>query len=443
MKILSLIATLMNVTLLFWGWHWFSCNTSYWWGIAVVALFALSPLTIGHTRMVMSEPIFTTFCLSALLLTEQGATQELNNRLLFVTLMSITLFFAMFTRTIGLVLMLTIFVYLLVTKRSRIWKELVWIMVGMVCLVMVILALTPVQANNLFPSEYTSQFTSPSHWGQTNIETPLVPRLVSSVIEYFREHIRRTVLPLGGGQREQAFAQRLGIPVLPVLLGFLVSGIAVLGLASWFINEGASVFLIFAVLYFGFVVMWPWRGTRFLYPIQPQLFFGLLLGIEMILLWATRILNQRGLLLKVRKPTIAIIVFALISVSVYKSLHIDDSRIHVGDLQARSSWLKSNVPSSAIVMTEQPQTDFLYGGRKTVSYGAFSSISELEHYLSRNNVNYVLIAPQLKWQSNYVPAYSDRTIRVLHLLENLSSENRVVLVYASEGEWVKVFQVLR
>jgi hypothetical protein len=94
-------------------------------------------------------------------------------------------------------------------------------------------------------------------------------------------------------------------------------------------------------------------------------------------------------------------------------------------------------------MTEQPQTDFLYGGRKTVSYGAFSSISELEHYLNRNNVNYVLIAPQLKWQSNYVPAYSDRTIRVLHLLENLSSENRVVLVYASEGEWVKVFQVLR
>ena len=441
MKILSLIATLMNCTLLFWGWRWFSRGTSYWWGIAIVALYALSPLTVGQTRMVMSEPVFTTFCLSVLLLAERRATSELNSRLVFITLMSIGLFFAIFTRTIGLVLMITVFGYLLATKRTKIWKEILLIVIVMICLVILVITLTPVKVSDLFPSEYMNQFTSPSSWRQTNIETSLASRFLGSVIEYFREHIRQTVLPLGGGQSEQAFAQRLGIPALPILLGFLISGIVILGLVSWFVKEGISVFPIFAVLYFGFVVMWPWRGSRFLYPIQPQLFLGFLLGTSTILLGASRLLNRNALFLSSTKTAIAVVVFALIAVSVYKSLYIDNSRIHVGDLQARSSWLESNAPPSAIVMTEEPQTDFLYSHKKTVSYGAFSSMSELEHYLNRNNVDFILIAPQLKWQTSYVPAYSDRTIRLLSLLENYP--NRVELVYASERDWVKVFRVER
>jgi hypothetical protein len=122
MKVLSLIATLSNATLLFWGWHWFS-RRSHWWGIAVVGLYILSPLTVTHTRMVMSESVFTTFCLAAMLLAEQ-ATQRRQNRW-WSLLTSVMLTFVAFTRTVGLVLVITVFAYLLFRIGKRVWKELI------------------------------------------------------------------------------------------------------------------------------------------------------------------------------------------------------------------------------------------------------------------------------------------------------------------------------
>lgn len=441
MKIPSLLATLLNITLLFWGWRWFSCSTSHWWGLAITALYAFSPLTIGHTRMVMSEPIFTTFCLSALLLAEWATASELNprNRLLFIMLTSITLFFAVFIRTIGLVLLISVFTYLLAASKLKLWKQLAMVLGGVASLVLTVIALTPIEYNDLVPSEYMNQFTSPSVWDQNAIEEPLIPRFISSSTEYLKFFIRQTVVPVGTGQSELRFAQQIGLPYFPVFFGFLISGIVGLGLVTWFLREGISSPLFFALFYFGAVVLWPWRDSRFLYPIQPQLFLGLLLGMATILLTTDRLFFRRQFLPSLANIAIAVLVLVLLVLSVYKTLNIDDSRLHVGNLEARSAWLKSNIPPTAVVMTEQPQTDFLYARRKTVPYRGLESAAELRNYLDRNNVDFILVAPKLIWQSQYVPVYSNETMSLLSLLQEFPSAAEIVY----ESQEVKIFRVDR
>ena len=128
-------------------------------------------------------------------------------------------------------------------------------------------------------------------------------------------------------------------------------------------------------------------------------------------------------------------------VSAYKSFTIEDSRLHVGVVQARTTWLKANTVPSAIVMTEAPETDFLYSGRRTIRQPqSLASAAELEGFLVEHSVDYILIAPRIKWQPSYIPTYSNETTYILSLMAELVSEGRITLVYSSERDLVKVFK---
>jgi hypothetical protein len=467
MKILSLIATLLNATLLFWGWHWFS-RRSYWWGIAVVGLYILSPLTVAHTRMVMSESVFTTFCLAAMLLTEQAARGEQNRW--WSLLMSVALTFVAFTRTVGLVLVITVFAYLLFRIGKRVWKELILIGVMMILLVGAVVGITPVQPSGLLPLRYLRErnasfliglgagitSTDPSDLlppeylkedetltsgERLDIGALLEAFLVDGAKRHIGQDLRQAVLPVGGGAREQALAERVGIPSLPILVGFLTFGLIALGYFRWFAKEGLSVFNLFAILYFGALLLWNWIGPRLLYPIQPQLYLGFLLGIEAVLFWITSFGN-REILRRCGNAMLVSVVLILMALSVYGSFRVDDSRLHVGDLQARTSWLKANTRHSDIIMTEEPLTDFLYSGRKTVHRPeSLASAGELEDFLKDHGIDYILIAPQINWQSNYTPSYSERTRRFLPLIADMVSEGRIARVHSSERDLVEVFRV--
>ncbi len=467
MKVLSLIATLSNATLLFWGWQWFS-RRSHWWGIAVVGLYILSPLTVAHTRMVMSESVFTTFCLAAMLLAEQ-ATRRRQNRW-WSLLMSVMLTFVAFTRTVGLVLVITVFAYLLFRIGKRVWKELILIGVMMILLVGVIVGTTPVQASSLLPLRYLRErnasfliglgagitSTDPSDLlppeylkedetltsgERLNIGALLEDFLVDGAKRHIGQDLRQAVLPVGGGAREQALAERMGVPSLPILVGFLTFGLIALGYFRWFAEEGTSVFNLFAILYFGALLLWNWVGPRLLYPIQPQLHIGFLLGIEAVLLWIPSFGNQ-DVSHKLGNALLASAVLILLLLSIHGSLHIDNTRLHVGDLQARTNWLKSNATPSDIIMTEAPLTDFVYSGRKTVRQPeSLTSAGELEAFLVDQGIDYILIAPEIKWQPNYIPTYSDRTNRLLSQIAVLISENRISVVYSSERDLIKVFRI--
>ena len=75
-KYVSVVATLINASLLFWGWRLLSRSLSHWWALAVSLLYLFSPVTIDLSGRVMSEPLFLTFYLLAMLIAEWGCNSS-------------------------------------------------------------------------------------------------------------------------------------------------------------------------------------------------------------------------------------------------------------------------------------------------------------------------------------------------------------------------------
>jgi hypothetical protein len=467
MVTLSLVGTLVNITLLFWGWPWFS-RRSYWWGLAIVGLYTLSPLTAWHTQLIMAEPIFTTVCLIAILLAERVAQGKSGWH--WSLLLSSVLALSVFIRTLGVILVVSIFAYILLARGLKVWKELLQLGIQFIIIVSFIIGLLPaVQLNNLIPSRYLEETNATFLIGLSHIlnledepsstldsrykETDELGReqLNSSImLEDFLDGIylhlsqdfRQGILPFGGAENEQALATRLGMPSLPNLVGFFVSGLMILGFIWWLAKDGVSAFNLFGLFFIGSLFLWVWDGARILYPVQFQLHFAFLVGLEAVLLGITAFLNQTPLVRKFRTEVLVATVLLLLLIFAYKDFTIDDTRLHVGDFQARSSWLKNNTPSSVVVLTEAPIIDFLYSGRRTAAYPTSStSPIELENHLAQYKVDYILIAPKIEWQSDYMPTYSDQTSSLLALLKELESRKQVMPVYSSDQDLIEVFRV--
>jgi hypothetical protein len=489
LKVPSLIVTLLNAAILFWGWPWFS-RRSYWWGVAIVSLYLLSPFTVWFAGSVMSEAPFMTLCLVAMILAERAVRGK--SSWWWTPLISITLVLVIFTRVVGAILVFSIFAYFLIVRRSELWKEMILIVVQMAIVGSITIGISPVlQPRDLVPPRYLQESNVWFQWAQSTPTEPdpglepvnmiegadsaekrvnlkELPMAYLQVANWHAEkHFRLGVIPFGGGDLERSLGERLGIPFLPSLVGYFISALLALGFLRWVAREGFSVFNLFAIFFIGVLLGWGWEGKRMLYPIQPQLHYAFLLGTEGILFWTTLFPKRTTFLKKFQNGFIALVVIVIILGSIYKTFEADRSQRNYGDFQARTSWLKSNTSPAATVMTEAPFVDYLYSERRTVPYpegkispdsfaiylsknservtapypeGAISTES-LEDYLTSNNIDYILIAPEIAWAKDYTPVYSDRVQRILPQVADLSSDGRVKLVYSSEQDLIKVFQI--
>lgn len=437
-RAVALIATLTNCALLFWGWKSFSRKRSYWWALAITGLYVLSPGVVDLSRMVMSEPIFLTFCLIALLLTEQAA-RRLEGRSWFLW-MGLALTFVLFIRTVGFTLALAVFPYLIWKRGIRFTKSLSLVLLVIVLAVGAIVLTTPVEVSDLVPTGYVEQVVS---------ERVSQAPGWSFAYHYYRfsTHLGvflwQLLIPLGGGESAQQTFATLGISFAPTLLNLLLLMIVALGFVAWIRQEGVSSFAAFAVVYLGIVYFWAWDGRRFLYPIEPQLQFALLLGIESILVGLGSRLPQPQFFRRSTRLYLGTVVALLLIAAAYKSTRLEPSILHMGDIYSRTTWLKANTQPADLIMTEQPEVDFVNSGRKTVGMArAYGSPEALWQDLLTQKVKYVLVAPANDWQVIYTPVYAAQVEKILPLLESLAVENSVRRVYSSEDGMTQVFRVL-
>lgn len=134
----------------------------------------------------------------------------------------------------------------------------------------------------------------------------------------------------------------------------------------------------------------------------------------------------------------------LLVASAYKVAVIDDNRLHTGDLQARTAWLRANTDPSESVVAEARQVNFLYGGRATVSYPLPPlSATELDNYLTSSGAAYLLVAPEIKWQAAYAPTYSSLTSALLPQISQLGVEGRLQLVHRSQPDLIMIYRIAR
>lgn len=474
MKFFSLVATLINLSILFWGWRLLSHMDSYWMGVAVSGLYGLFPLVIQHSTMVMSEAVFLMFTLLALLLTERAARGE--EKWWWSVVMAVVLFFVLFTRTIGIVFIISIFAYLLFVRGLHFGKQLVFTIACFVILTGLIIWLSPLSSSDLLPAEYFhtrsaniitklssifSPVLKPNGLSDTGLSGPLsanadptnqnastanqdslnVRTLLLGIEYHFSSDLRKIIVPIGEGKDLQ-IANSVSVLDLLNIFGWLISILIFLGFFTLLARNKLSIFVLSAFLYLAALMLWVWDGPRLLYPILPQMQFCFIMGMG----WVFSVIASPIHLPNVNQKSNLFMIVAVIllgSVSFYKSLRIDDSRLHAGDVQSRTDWLTVNTDTTASIMTEYPEVDYIYSGRKTIQYPALNQVSSpdaLEAYLVTNHVNYVLVAPQIIWLPVYSPRYSERVNSVLPFIEDLTRKNELTMVYASKQNLIRIYK---
>jgi hypothetical protein len=445
--VISLIATWLNIALLFWGWPWFNRRSSHWWGLATTALYALSPLTIGHTRATMSEPAFLCACLSAMLLTERY--EQANSDIRWLLGLAVASVFVLFTRTVGIAFAVAIVANLLYVHGRSIWKALVGLIISFVSIIALIIAITPLTVSDLMmPTERYLQEYEAFVSDQDRHPTLTGLSYSEAVFSLAERHVRRAwrpvLLPIGGGASEQQLFTNWRLPWIPVAVNISLVTLTLFGAAVELRRSGPALFWTSAFAYYGLISLWNWGGSRFLYPIQPQLYFGFLVGVWQVYRWLTSLFKNNLWLLHLARWGLIAAAIGWGSLFIFRSWTITNSRSHLGDVALRTEWLRANIEADAIVLTEVPDIDYIYGQRSTLPFpNPALTPAELLVFLQANRVNYVLVAPFSTWQETYVPSYTAQMTALIPELEQLAKAGQLQKIYDSPADMIAVYKVVK
>lgn len=525
-KTISVLATLANASLIFWGWRLLSRKLPYRWGLGISLLYLFSPVTIDLSGRVMAEPVFLTFYLVAMLVVAKitgqfsktpeasGIIRLRSERLdeaegsrskatwLWPVGLGILLAMILFIRTIGVSILAGILLYLFI-ELIRQSKNLPrsarpsWLIrsslslytriaLGAAMLVFLVIQFTSVDWPDLVPTKYLTDRQAAMIIGLTSAwsdnepgmnltqDTPIeiaVPAatptseveaapessasnlaqkrglqgliqdyVIHGAQQHFGKSLRTAVFPFAGTQGEENFANRIGLPFLPSLVGYMFSLLIVIGYVRWIRMETLTVFNLSSLVYFFSLFAWVWNEPRFLNPIAPQLLMGLLLGIEAILLTISRWSRPMAGNIQISLAAFGVLILAL---SIYKSITLADSRLHIGVLEQRTTWLRENTPLKTVVLSEYPVIDYLYGGRVTTSLPRnLASAAELDRLLEQKQISYILVAPEISWMlPTYQPIYSQRMQDVLPAILTLTAKSRLDRVFEIPDELIVVYKV--
>lgn len=451
MKLVSLFATLLNVTILFWGWPLLVKGRPYWLRPATVALLAASPLVVGNTRTVMSEPIFLTWLLLSLVLAAKSAAHP--RSILYPVGLGMTLTLMIFTRTIGVAPAAGMALVIVAQRGLSAWKTLMLLAAGAFVLLATVIGLTSVRWQDMAPHEYVNDLFNRANVPQPEPGTaapvgqtdgaaqtehpsqsllPVLAARASWAATQFVKHTRGILIPVGGGEREAAVLSRVGLGFLPGALAFGVLGLVIWGGALLAATRSLSPFVTASLLgYLGVLSVWAWDSPRLLYPVQPFLTACFLVG-------GYTALRLGGRLLRPGKPHVlwpqAVVIGAaalLVLASALKSLAIVDSGAAAGDVTAGAAWLRQNAPADAVVAARYPAPIYLYAGRKTLEYPSDGDSAGLRRFVDEQTVDYILVTPEFAWRNDDgVRAYDAYTAQtLLPLLQQGVADGEFALVY--------------
>ncbi len=450
----SLLATLANAAMIFWGWRLLT-RGSYWWGLAVCGLYCLSPLTIEHASRVFSEAVFTSFLLAGTLSIEY-AVRRLPGRLplWWQPLASALLVMMVFTRTAGWALLAGLAVYVAIRRRRAGLRQMALLAVWMAGWTMLVVWLTPVGARDLIPNRYALQWqgiVEGSNRSINDADLPYTQVLLRLAGRRLYRDIPSAIAPGLASEYTHLLLAPWGLGGWLRALGWAISLILVLGFARWLRREGASAFLLAAAPYLLLLMGWRALGPRLFYPVQPQLFYALLLGVETVVLGlgaAFGVLRRP----RARSGIIAAAVVVLLGGYTAISALAPQNASYVQALESRRHWFLTNTPPTAIVMSLQPEVNYLYSQRRGLPYpralAAFTP-DRFAAYLSDADVDYLLVERQTGgWTTSEGDAEPQRTFKtddtldhLVALAQALQADGRLALSYEAADGFSVIYQV--
>jgi len=432
-KIVAALATLVSISLLFWGWPVLAPGSSRRWGLVVAALFGLSPLVLAHARVVMSDALFTALALSALLLVEKVVAGRRSFSWLLA--LGVASACAFSCRLIGLALLLAVVARCALARPSLSPRGWAAFAIGVLAVVAVPLVSTSYAPRNFLPTKALSTLRRPSERGFDARNDRLLYRVFFGVREYGGQLFREALVPLGGGEGEARLAQRLGVPGLPALLSALVTAVLLVGAAQrrrgWRLCSSA---LLFEAAFIAVLMLWIFRMPRFLIPILPFLLFQLLGGLGWLAQGAVAMLGgDRAGRVSAFRAAAAGAALVLLPISVAKATRrAENSRYCVRDFEVEAGWLRDHTTPTSLVVARDSIALHLYARRPTIEAKFFPSAPELERAVVAYGIDYIVVAPEADWRHDggrrYDPLMRDV---VLPFSERLVREGRAELVFAS------------
>lgn len=453
LRFVPLVASVANLSLLFWGWRRLTRNYSYWWSVALVAVLAFSPLTILFARVLFSEAVFLTWCLVVFFLVERLVAKSSRWDALALGAAAIAL---AYTRTIGWMIVATLALYVVYKLGTAAWRPLLIAALSAGVVLALIVGFTPVEPSDLLPTEYVEILTGANRQNSaaqvpTQPDTtppapadappPLLQR-VYSIGRNVLLHLDATDwLPL---QMENEVSQLLRATRLEPLKYLPSLGLLALllwGAWRWYRHSGLTAFAIIVPPYLFVLIVWAWDGSRMFYPVQPQLVFAFLLGLYGILEWLAHFL-PRDLAPRVVRFVSVFGIAGFLLASIAVNLRSNTWFIARLNRNVYSEWILTHTPADAVILTSEPATDYLYAERMYVpTLRGTYSVQDLIRYMRAYNITYV-IAPALNNpRTDLVTARTGPIVRYNQNVQELVAREILQVRYTNFDADLSIFQI--
>ena len=399
LRVVSLTASVLNLNLIFWGWRRFAPGFSYWWAIVLVALLALSPLTILFSRVVLSEAPFLMWCLLAIFFSERIASKPNRWDAAAFGIASVGL---VFTRTIGWFILFALVVYLILKLRATVWRSLAIAAAAFFILSGILVAGTSLQMRDFFPSGYLQILSEGVVIKKTSVNSagdaaPTQTAGIGSIPSSYLRIVWNGIwvhldfldwLPSQIEKDVGTFLEENSLNALRVVPSLLVLALLVYGFIRWYLASGLTAFWLVAPMYLVVILFWAWEGSRFFYPVQPQIVFALLTAGFSILGVVTRAFSNPIVL---RTASTVVLLSLIMTVQVLIDLRSGSWFVPRETRGGDVEWISKETPENAVVMTTRPTTYYLYVKRQFVPLPTSrDEEQDLAQRIRQWNVDYVI-----------------------------------------------------
>ncbi len=377
LKLVNGIFLLISLHLLYYLFKYLS-NSSRIAFVTVLFLLLNSHMLLYGT-MLMSEMSFillSFFCVYLVLRTdlESNLFRKPNVYLILIALVG-----AYYIRSTGLALFAGLILYLIF---KRYWKAALFIGGGFITLA------TPwiIRGQKLGGSSYIKPLVMINPYRAELGNADLVDylnRIIANVSRYITREIPNSSMPfikVNYLTEISPLEWLIGLPVLVVI----IYGLYKLG------RRGLLIFS-YLITTFGILLLWPevWTGVRFVLPVVPLLFFGLIMGIYYGM---TYLLSRYTA--KLNFNILVLLVFGLAFITPIQNIHMK-AKIDYPNAWKNyfsvAGWFKRNNVKDAVVICRKPMLFYINSGTYTSTFKYSNDEKEVLDDLNRKQANYVIL----------------------------------------------------
>lgn len=406
------------------------------YAVLCTAMCALNPAIVGHATLVMSEAVFLAMALLAAYFVEKSAEETSLVSWWFV-LGCFVAALSYLVRTIGIVLLFAGLVFYGVRRK--------FVRATLFGIVFIALA-APWSYRSysltgmLVPADYKQQFlrAGPESYTDEQAElSDLIKRPLDNLANYAVETVGDALVPILTGPKVHSLFAQFQLAFIPSAIAVLIFALVVLG---WTRSARATLgFLdVFAVFYAAALLLWPFRGTRFLHPLIPLLYYFMLTAIELLEpLLCSRKVRERS------RFSMSLLTFCVIVVLLNTGRDIQGMRnpirTRITDISIGATWISENAPAEAIVMCQDPISRYLYARRFTVWYPSTTDAGQILKQIEQQEADYIIVAPRLQASRT---TELDKYTTEYFLPALLARPDKFVQVYRDNERNVSVYRVV-